>query len=105
MSDNPLEADSGRDERIRERAYYLWEADGCPEGSDLEYWERARELVAMSDSTGAAQRPVPAPDDPAVMAGQAVEEASIQQNLGEFPDRSADQGDRPQVPDPHNRAA
>jgi hypothetical protein len=32
MSTNPLEADPARDERIRERAYYLWEADGCPPG-------------------------------------------------------------------------
>ncbi len=105
MSDNPLEDDPDRDQRIRERAYYLWEADGCPEGSDLEYWERARALVGMSESVGAAQVPVPDPDDPAVLAGQPVEEASIQQNLGEFPDRSADQGEHPLVPDPRNRAA
>ncbi len=105
MSDNPLEPDPDRDQRIRERAYYLWEADGCPEGSDLEYWERARELVGFSDSAGAGQKPVPEPDDPAVMAGQPIEEASIQENLGEFPDRSSDQGERPLVPDPRNRVA
>ena len=105
MSDNPLAPDPERDQRIRERAYHLWQADGCPEGNDLEYWERARELVGMSDSAGAAQLAVPDPDDPAVMAGQPIEEASIQQNLGEFPDRVADQGERPQVPDPSNRAA
>ena len=105
MSDNPLEDNPDREQRIRERAYYLWEADGCPAGNDLEYWERARELVGMSDSAGTAQVQVPAPDDPAVMAGQAIEEASIQQNLGEFPDRVADQGEHPQVPDPRNRAA
>ena len=105
MSDNPLEDNPARDQRIRERAYYLWQADGCPAGHDLEYWERASELVGMSDSAGAAQAPVPAPDNPAVMAGQAIEEASIQENLGEFPERSADQGEHPQVPDPRNRAA
>jgi hypothetical protein len=27
---------------IRQQAYYSWEADGCPNGRDLEYWERAR---------------------------------------------------------------
>ncbi len=105
MSDNPLEPDPERDQRIRERAYYLWQADGCPEGNDLEYWERARELVGMSDSAGAGQKPVPSLDDPAVIVGQAVEEASIQENLGEFPDRVADQGEHPQIPDPRNRAA
>jgi hypothetical protein len=28
----------------RQRAYYLWEADGRPSGRDLEYWESARVL-------------------------------------------------------------
>ena len=100
MSGNPLEDDPAREQRIRERAYLLWEADGSPPGNDLEYWERARELVGMSDSGKTAQRDVPEPDDPAVMAGQPIEEASIQANLGEFPDRLSDQGEHPQVPDP-----
>jgi hypothetical protein len=46
---------------------------------------------------------VPDVNDPAVIAGQPVEEASIQQNLGEFPDRVADQGEHPQTPDPSLR--
>ena len=98
MSDNPLEDDPARDQRIRERAYELWQADGSPHGNDLEYWERARELVAMSDSGKTGQKPVPDEDDPSLIAGQPVEEASIQENLGEFPDRSADQGEHPQFP-------
>ena len=105
MSNNPLEDDPARDQRIRERAYALWEADGSPHGSDLEYWERARELVGMSESGETGQVAVPDPADPSVMAGQPVEEASIQQNLGEFPDRSSDQGERAQVPDPALRTA
>ena len=105
MSQNPLENDPDREQRIRERAYHLWEADGSPEGGDLEYWERARALVGMSESSDAGQKPVPSPDDPAVIVGQAVEEASIQENLGEFPDRVADQGEHPQVPNPRNRPA
>ena len=28
-------------ERIRDRAYQLWEQDGCPEGRDLDYWYKA----------------------------------------------------------------
>ena len=32
---------------IRERAHALWEADGRPEGRELQYWLRAeRELLA-----------------------------------------------------------
>ena len=98
MSDNPLEFDSAREERIRERAYHLWEADGRPPGNDLEYWERARELVGMEESGGAGLKPVPDEDDPSVIMGQPVEEASLQENLGEFPDRLSDQGEHPQTP-------
>lgn len=98
MSSNPLEDDSGRDQRIRERAYALWEADGSPHGSDLEYWERARELVGMEESVGAGQVPVPDVNDPSVIAGQPIEEASIQENLGEFPDRLSDQGEHAPTP-------
>jgi hypothetical protein len=39
---------------IRERAYQLWEQAGCPEGGDLEFWERAR---AQIEAEQAAQRP------------------------------------------------
>ncbi len=103
MSDNPLEDDPEREQLIRERAYALWEADGKPHGNDLEYWERARELVAMSQSAGAGQKPIPSLDDPSVIVGQPVEEASIQENLGEFPDRQADQGERALTPSKANR--
>jgi hypothetical protein len=34
------------EELLRLRAYYLWEADGRPEGRSHEYWERARATLA-----------------------------------------------------------
>jgi hypothetical protein len=34
------------EDRIRERAYYLWEASGRPSGREVEFWHRAREMVA-----------------------------------------------------------
>ena len=98
MSDNPLENDAAREEKIRERAYHLWEADGRPTGNDLEYWERARELVGMESSRGAGQIEISSEGDPRRLNGVLVEEASIQENLGEFPDRLADQGEHPQFP-------
>lgn len=85
-SDNPLDPSPEHLQRIRERAYHLWEADGCPEGRDAEYWERARELDAIASNPGAGQMPVDEPD--------MVDEAALQDNLGEFPDRGADQGER-----------
>lgn len=99
MSYNPLENDSALEEKIRERAYHLWETNGKSIGNDLEYWERARELIGMENSYGAGQLEVLSEGDLRMVNGVRVEEASIQKNLGEFPDRSADQGERLQSPD------
>lgn len=33
------------EDRIRERAYFLWRDDGCPTGRDIHDWTRAEELV------------------------------------------------------------
>lgn len=103
MSTNPLEPDPDRDARTRLRAYHLWQADGEPHGADLEYWERAAVMVRMEDSAGAAQlnpRELSQTDS----TGRIIEEASIQDNLGEFPDRLSDQGDHPQTPSVRNRS-
>ena len=93
MSTNPLEDDPEREHRIRQRAYHLWDDEGRPHGRHDEFWERARELVGMEESAGAAQLPNPetAGQDPS--RAQPVEEAFLQENLGEFPDRLADQGE------------
>ncbi|MFB8830051.1 DUF2934 domain-containing protein [Azotobacter sp. CWF10] len=32
-------------QRIRELAYQLWEAAGCPEGQDLKHWNEACEQI------------------------------------------------------------
>ena len=100
MTDNPLDdSDAARNARIEKRAYHLWEADGRPHGQHDEFWERASELVRMEEAAGFGQLPNPATvpgADP--LRVQPVEEAFIQDNLGEFPDRSSDQGERPQTP-------
>ena len=33
------------EQRIRERAYRLWEVEGRPAGREDEYWNRAQELI------------------------------------------------------------
>lgn len=38
-----------RDQRIRERAHSLWEADGKPVGREQEYWFRAEQLLREED--------------------------------------------------------
>lgn len=97
---NPLEPPTDEQlERIRERAYFMWLDEGCPEGRDEDYWERARELQAMADHPGTGLLPNPS-SGPDARPGpeQPIEEASIQDNLGEFPDRVADQGERRVTP-------
>jgi len=95
-SSNPLEMTPEREARIRERAYYLWEEDGRPEGRDAEFWERARELIGMEENADAALRPNPMTQ--AAPAEKPIEEAQVQENYGELPSRFTDQGDRQQTP-------
>jgi hypothetical protein len=33
------------DERIKELAYSIWEEDGHPEGKDVEYYFRAKQIL------------------------------------------------------------
>jgi hypothetical protein len=61
-------AEEGMEERIRQRAYYLWEASGRPQGRDHEFWAQARELIALEDRPALPARPQAsaqalAPDD------------------------------------------
>lgn len=102
-SRNPLTIDPGREQRVRERAYHLWEVDGKPHGRDVEYWERARELIAMEESDGSVLLPNPQ-SAPGSVRKSAIEEAEIQTNLGEFPDRLTDQGGVKPTPSPKRRA-
>lgn len=103
MADNPLEDTRKHEARVRERAYLLWEEDGRPHGRDREFWERARELIAIEDNPTAGQLPNPM-THPEQIPGVTVEEAEIQQNYGETPDRFTDQGDRQETPAPRAKA-
>ena len=97
MNTNPLEDTPEREARIRELAYKLWEEDGRPHGRDVEFWERARELVGIQDSPGAGLVHDTMVRNMSV-DGEPVDEAMLQDNLGEFPDRFTDQGDRRETP-------
>jgi hypothetical protein len=37
------------EERVRERAYHLWEQGGRPPGRDQEFWQLALELIATEE--------------------------------------------------------
>lgn len=92
MSDNPLDTSPERDAAIAARAKHLWEAAGSPEGPMDEYTERADELIRMEMAGNSGQLPIE--------SGDVVEEASIQENLGEFPGARghSDQGEWRETP-------
>ncbi len=100
---NPLADDPAREQRIRERAYHLWETDGRPHGRDIEYWERARELTGMAESVGSGLLPNPQ-TAPGRIDQADITEADIQENLGEFPGRLTDRGDIQATPKRRARA-
>ena len=88
-----------RERRIKARGLRLWRAEGAPKGREAEYLERARELQAIDDNPTAGQLPNPmALHHGEVPPAEPVEEAAIEENLGEFPGRLTDQGDRTPTP-------
>ena len=44
-----------REHRIRERAYAIWEEEGCPEGNDREHWLRAEAEIAAEERDAAEE--------------------------------------------------
>jgi hypothetical protein len=50
-----------REQRIRERAYSLWEEEGRPDGRAEEFWERARGLIEAEDDPNAPNMISPPP--------------------------------------------
>jgi hypothetical protein len=84
---------------IRARAKRMWLDEGSPKGREDEYLERARELQAFVDHPGAALLPNPMLAHPHPEGSEdPVEEAELLENLGEFPGRNTDQGDRVRAP-------
>lgn len=99
MSDNPLETSPERDAQVKARAEHLWQEAGKPPGDRAEFTERADELIRMEMAGNSGQLPNPMTQHERI-PGVIVDEASIQENLGEFPGGSsaADQGEWRETP-------
>ncbi|WP_122050155.1 DUF2934 domain-containing protein [Asaia bogorensis] len=102
-STNPLVDSPERDARIAAKAKELWEADGKPGCGPEAYQENASEIIGMEEHPHAGEIPVKDLPDPQ-FADVQVENAEIQQNLGEFPERQTDQGDREHFPEKQDQA-
>lgn len=46
---------SGNEEKVRVRAYHLWEAEGRPEGRENEFWVRALQLEQQEQESALGQ--------------------------------------------------
>lgn len=57
------------DERIRDRAYALWEQNGRPEGQAEEHWHQAQSDVQAED-VGSSPGTLPHPASPAQVSSQ-----------------------------------
>lgn len=91
--------DQSHEQRIREQAYALWEKEGCPDGRDQEFWERAR-LMLESKAAPAVATPLgqrspaekaadvaldgtfPASDPPAFTAGAGPRVDEVGKSVG-----------------------
>jgi hypothetical protein len=71
------------EQRVRWRAYKMWEDEGCPEGRSEIHWEMARELVAIEDNYRSTLKPVPA-EGAEARGGEPIEEAGIAANSSEL---------------------
>jgi hypothetical protein len=48
-----METAMDRDKRIRDRAYQIWQEEGCPDGKATEHWEQARRMIEKEESWAA----------------------------------------------------
>jgi hypothetical protein len=80
------------DDAIRQRAYYLWEADGRPEGTGDHYWHRAHteahEAMIAETATRTAMATKganPAEMPPEVKASNRAAKAKVKAKVAEEP--------------------
>lgn len=85
------------DEAIRERAYYLWEADGRPEGMGDHYWHRAHEEAtadfARRQAEGVANAMPHPTDNPAAAPAKKPRAKKADKQPVELP--KADKAEKP----------
>jgi hypothetical protein len=56
MADISLEQETIREDRIRKRAYHLWEAEGRPHGRDHEFWLQACAQIEREEQENGGTR-------------------------------------------------
>lgn len=80
--------EANRDDKIRARAYQLWEEEGRPEGRAEQHWYTAQENLAVEENQESTYLPSE--------TGTGAEPIEALENVGEFPTLT-DQGEQ-QIP-------
>jgi hypothetical protein len=72
------------EERVKRRAYEIWEREGCPEGREADHWALAKEEIAIEDNQNQALLPNPSQGgDDTVVHPEPVEPLLAAESLGE----------------------
>ena len=95
--DNPLKTTPQTQARIAAKAKEMWEANGKPGCGPDAYKEAASELIGMESNPDAGQIPVDSPV-PLDENGQPIEEAFVEENLGNPGGSMNELDDRQEVP-------
>lgn len=53
IGETEMETAMDREKRIRDRAYQIWQEEGCPDGKAGEHWEQARRMIENEESSPA----------------------------------------------------
>lgn len=83
------------EDRVRERAYRMWQDEGCPPGRAEVHWDQARELVAIEENHELTLRPISTGTEGPT--GEPIEPIEAVENAGEFPTLT-DQGEEQAYP-------
>ena len=72
------------EERVKRRAYEIWQREGCPEGREADHWALAKEEIAIEDNQSQALLPNPSEGgDDTVVHPEPVEPLLAADSLGE----------------------
>ena len=87
------------EQRVRQRAYEIWQREGCPDGREADHWALAKEEIAIEDNQDQALLPNPSsgPDD-TVVHPEPVEPLLAAETLGEGTGGPTDQSEEQPLP-------
>src|SRR3954451_23357975 len=87
------------EERVKQRAYEIWEREGRPEGREADHWALAKEEVAIEDNQSQALMPNPSQGgDDTVIHPEPVEPLLAADSLGEDVGGPTNQSDEQPLP-------